>query len=174
MTEMPRDSNNYDARRIPIESVRPGYSLAVDRGHGLQLFQVDEVSFRHSKDSEGNPVTAFVLTSGPLAGGGDPWVLQYPAGTSVLRLLRPSGTSSFAGDQIARTSYYAIIEHDQDGRIAYLPPLATNEAAGFVYRMTPDRSLAWRFADKHAAEEYADVLNAQNPGRHLEVIDLPA
>jgi hypothetical protein len=43
-----------------------------------------------------------------------------------------------------------------------------------VYRMTPDVTKAWESADRQAAEEYADVLTAQNPYSHLEVIELPA
>ena len=69
---------------------------------------------------------------------------------------------------------YAIVERDNDDNVSYLPPLAVNEAPGFVYRMTPDVTQAWEYADKQTAEEYADVLNAQNPGRNLEVIELPA
>jgi hypothetical protein len=90
MPEMPRDPTNYEAQVVPVESVRPGYSLAIDCGQGRQLFQVEEVTFQYRKDEKGNPVTTFTLTSGPVAGGGPPWVVDYPAGTRLIRLLRPS------------------------------------------------------------------------------------
>jgi hypothetical protein len=90
MSEMPRDPRNYKAQVVPIHTVRPGYSLVVDRGEGRQLFQVEEVSLHSAKDREGNHVTTFTLTSGPVAGGGKPWVIEAPAGATVIRLLGPS------------------------------------------------------------------------------------
>jgi hypothetical protein len=90
MTEMPRDSSNYFAQVVPIDTVKPGYSLAVDRGEGRQLFQVEEVAFHSKRDEAGGQIETFTLTSGPVAGGGKPWVIEQPAGSTVTRLLPPS------------------------------------------------------------------------------------
>jgi hypothetical protein len=90
MSEMPRDSRNYYAQVVPVDSVRPGYSLVVDRGEGRQLFQVEEVTLHSKKDEKGEYVTTYTLTSGPVAGGGKPWVIDQPAGSTVTRLLPPS------------------------------------------------------------------------------------
>jgi hypothetical protein len=79
-------STKYYLQKVPVESVRPGFSLAIRQGGDYRLFQVEctQMSQRH-----GQPVI-FTLTSepgsGPL-GGGDPWVLQYEAGTPVVRIL---------------------------------------------------------------------------------------
>jgi hypothetical protein len=87
MSEMPRDARSYYAQVVPIESVRPGYSLVIDRGQGRQLFQVEEVTLQSTQDGEGERVTTFTLTSGPVASGGKPWVEVYHAGSTVTRLL---------------------------------------------------------------------------------------
>jgi hypothetical protein len=82
MSEMPRDSRNYLAEEVPIETVHPGDSLVVDHGQGRQLFQVEEVTFHYTSG-----VTNYTLTSGPLADGSKPWVEEYKAGETVTRLL---------------------------------------------------------------------------------------
>lgn len=74
---------------IPVEQVRTGFSLAIDRGQGRQLFQVEEVAFHSERLEGGNYLNTYTFTSEPVDGG-DPWVIQYPAGTRVCRILGPS------------------------------------------------------------------------------------
>lgn len=50
-------------------------------GHSLQ-FNVEEKGFRHIPGEK----AVFVLKSEPVDGG-EPWVLEYPAGTIVTRIL---------------------------------------------------------------------------------------
>jgi hypothetical protein len=90
MSEIPRDPTNYDVQDIPVEQVQPSYSLVVDRGQGPQAFQVENVAFSSQRQEDGSYVNTYTLTSGPVAGGGDPWVLKLPAGTLVRRILGPS------------------------------------------------------------------------------------
>ena len=40
--------------RIPFNEVRAGFSLAVDRGRGYQLFQVENVTVKETRDDDGN------------------------------------------------------------------------------------------------------------------------
>jgi hypothetical protein len=83
-----RDSSNYDVQGIPVEQVQPGFSLVIDRGEGPQLFQVEDVAFSSQRQDDGSYVNTFTLTSGPVAGGGAPWVITLPMGTLVGRILR--------------------------------------------------------------------------------------
>ena len=75
-------STKYYLQKVPVESVQPGFSLAIHRDGDYRLFQVEctQVSQR-----AGEPVM-FELTSEPV-NGGDPWVLHYEAGTPVVRIL---------------------------------------------------------------------------------------
>jgi hypothetical protein len=90
MPERPRDSNNSDAMDIPVERVQAGMTLVVDRGEGPQLFQVENVAFSSKRADDGGYVNAWTLTSGQVADGGDPWKIEYAAGSSVRRILGPS------------------------------------------------------------------------------------
>ncbi|OBJ73336.1 hypothetical protein A5643_04045 [Mycobacterium sp. 1274756.6] len=73
---------------IPVGQVRPGMSLAVDGGMGKpQLFQVEEVRFSSKQQEDGRYLTTYTLTSGPAAEGGPPWVIEYPADTTVRRIV---------------------------------------------------------------------------------------
>jgi hypothetical protein len=89
MTEIPRDPPNFDVVLIPVEQVQLGFSLLVDRGQGPQLFQVENVRFRAMQEADGSHVSTYMLTSEPVDGG-DPWNIEYPAGTQVSRVLGPS------------------------------------------------------------------------------------
>lgn len=75
-------STKYYLQKVPVESVRPGFSLAVHRDGDYCLFQVDctQMSQRN-----GQPVM-IKLASEPV-NGDTPWVLELEAGTPVVRLL---------------------------------------------------------------------------------------
>jgi hypothetical protein len=75
-------SIEYYLQKVPVESVRPGFSLAVDEDGDYRLFQVDCIQM---SQRSGQPVM-FTLTSEP-RDGGDPWVLEFEAGTPVVRIL---------------------------------------------------------------------------------------
>lgn len=75
-------STKYYLQKVPVESVRPGYSLAIYQDGDYRLFQVECTQM---SQRIGQPVT-FTLTSGPV-GGGDPWVLECEAGTPVVRIV---------------------------------------------------------------------------------------
>ncbi|CAM2867764.1 hypothetical protein BST27_26255 [Mycobacterium intermedium] len=75
-------STRYYLQKLPVESVEPGFSLAVHDGDDYRLFQVDCTQMCRRN---GQPVM-ITLTSEPVDGG-DPWVLEYEAGTPVVRLL---------------------------------------------------------------------------------------
>ncbi|OBA57564.1 hypothetical protein A5647_24075 [Mycobacterium sp. 1100029.7] len=75
-------STKYYVQRVPVESVRPGFSLAVHEGGDYRLFQVECTQMSHRA---GLPIT-FKLMSEPVDGG-DPWVLECEEGTPVVRIL---------------------------------------------------------------------------------------
>jgi hypothetical protein len=75
-------STKYYLQRVPVESVEPGFSLAIGHDGDYRLFQV-ECTQMSQRSRE--PVT-FTLTA-ESSGGGDPWVLEYEAGTPVVRIL---------------------------------------------------------------------------------------
>jgi hypothetical protein len=75
-------STDYYLQKVPVESVQPGFSLAIRRGSGFRLFQVECTQM---SQRSGRPVM-FTLTSGP-DDRGQPWVLEYEEGTPVVRLL---------------------------------------------------------------------------------------
>jgi len=82
-------STNYYLQKVPVESVQPGFSLAIRHDGDYCLFQVECTQM---SQRSGRPVT-FTLTSEPVDGG-DPWVLEYEAGTPVVRLLGVSKAAS--------------------------------------------------------------------------------
>ena len=81
-------AQRHEVTQIPVEQVKPGMTLAIPSESGLspRAFQVDEVAWEHKK-AEGKP-PIFTLTSEPLPDTGQPWVVEYPIGTPVTRVLR--------------------------------------------------------------------------------------
>lgn len=78
-------SIEYYLQKVPVESVEPGFSLAIghpSRPGDYRLFQVECTQMSRRS---GKPVM-FTLTSQAPAGD-DPWVLVYEAGTPVVRIL---------------------------------------------------------------------------------------
>ncbi|WP_421844446.1 hypothetical protein [Mycobacterium sp.] len=75
-------STKYYLQKVPVESVVPGHSLAVRRDGDHRLFQVDCTQM---SQRSGKPVMVKLMTEP--ANGGDPWVVEYEAGTPVVRLL---------------------------------------------------------------------------------------
>ncbi|GAB7143985.1 hypothetical protein [Mycobacterium riyadhense] len=75
-------STKYYLQKVPVESVEPGFSLAVRDGDDYRLFQVECTQM---SQRSGRPVM-IKLVSEPVDGG-DPWVLEHEAGTPVVRLL---------------------------------------------------------------------------------------
>ena len=75
-------STKYFLQRVPVESVQPGFSLAIRKDGDYRLFQVDCTQM---SQRSGEPVM-FRLTSEPVDGG-EPWVLDCEAGTPVVRIL---------------------------------------------------------------------------------------
>lgn len=75
-------STNYYLQKVPVESVRPGFSLAIHEDGDYRLFQVECTQM---SQRAGWPIM-FRLTSEPV-NGGDPWVLECEEGTPVVRIL---------------------------------------------------------------------------------------
>lgn len=72
----------YYLQKVPVESVRPGFSLAVHDDGDYRLFQVECAQM---SQRAGLPIM-FTLTSEPVDGGA-PWVLECEEGTPVVRIL---------------------------------------------------------------------------------------
>ena len=75
-------STNYYVQKVPVESVQPGFSLAVYQDGDYRLFQVECTQM---SQHIGQPVM-FTLTSEPVDGG-EPWVVECEAGTPVVRIV---------------------------------------------------------------------------------------
>ncbi|QUR68708.1 hypothetical protein [Mycobacterium spongiae] len=75
-------STKYYLQKVPVESVRPGFSLAVRDDGEYRLFQVDCTQM---SQRTGRPVM-IKLTSEPVKHH-DQWIVEYEAGTPVVRLL---------------------------------------------------------------------------------------
>ncbi|HWF30920.1 MAG TPA: hypothetical protein VG327_21620 [Mycobacterium sp.] len=75
-------STKYYLQKVPVESVQPGFSLAIHRDGDYRLFQVECAQMSRRA---GRPVT-FTLISEPVDGG-DPWVLECEEGTPVVRIV---------------------------------------------------------------------------------------
>jgi hypothetical protein len=75
-------STKYYLQKVPVESVEPGFSLAIRAAGDFRLFQVDctEMSQR-----SGQPV--MIRLTSECENDGHPWVLEYEAGTPVVRLI---------------------------------------------------------------------------------------
>lgn len=85
---LPRESRDIDVTIIPVGQVQPGMSLAVDGGSGKpQLFKVEKVGFSSKQQDDDSYLDTYTLTSGPVADGGPPWVIEYPADATVRRIL---------------------------------------------------------------------------------------
>ncbi|MDT5138821.1 MAG: hypothetical protein QOD58_3083 [Mycobacterium sp.] len=74
-------STRYYLQKVPVEAVEPGYSLAIRSSGKYRLFQVEcaETSRR-----SGQPATVRLTSAADNAA--EPWVLEYEAGTPVVRL----------------------------------------------------------------------------------------
>lgn len=75
-------STKYYLQKVPVESVRPGFSLAIHHDGNYRLFQVECTQM---SQRAGQPVM-FKLTSEPVDAGG-PSVVECEAGTPVVRIL---------------------------------------------------------------------------------------
>ena len=75
-------STKYYLQKVPVEAVEPGFSLTVDEDGEYRLFQVECTQM---SQRSGRPVM-FTLTSDSVDSG-SPRVLQYEAGTPVVRLI---------------------------------------------------------------------------------------
>lgn len=74
-----------DVELVPVEQVQLNHALLVDRGHGPELFEVENVRFRSLQQEDGSWVGTYLLTAEPVDGG-EPWKVEYPAGTPVSRV----------------------------------------------------------------------------------------
>jgi hypothetical protein len=77
-------ATRYRTENIPVENVRAGDELAIPSDGGHRTFHVEDIAVGHFKEAGQQPT--LTLTSEPLANG-KPWVLQYPVGASVARVL---------------------------------------------------------------------------------------
>jgi hypothetical protein len=71
----------YYLQKVPVESVRPGFSLAIRHDGDYRLFQECTQMSRRS-----GQLVMFTLTSEPVDGR-DPWVVENQAGRTVVRIL---------------------------------------------------------------------------------------
>lgn len=71
-------STKYYLQKVPVEAVQPGFSLAHLRAVDLEKAIVAIVW-------NGQPVMIRLMSES--VDGGQPWVLEYEAGTAVIRLL---------------------------------------------------------------------------------------
>lgn len=71
-------STKYYLRKVPVESVEPGFSLAIPNGGKYRLFQVEctQMSYR-----SGQPALISLISKGH-----PDQVLEYEFGTPVVRL----------------------------------------------------------------------------------------
>jgi hypothetical protein len=80
----------FTEEQVPIEQVRGGDSLAIDQGRGRQLFQVENLQWASVRQPDGSYRNTFTIESEPLPETGEPWRVEFPAGTIVTRLHRIS------------------------------------------------------------------------------------
>ena len=73
-------STRYYLQKIPVESVEPGFSLAIRDDGRFRLFQVECIQ---TSRRSGRPV---MITLTSRADAAPPWVLEYEAGAAVVRL----------------------------------------------------------------------------------------
>lgn len=75
-------STKYYLQKVPVEAVQPGFSLAIPHDGDYRLFQVDCTQMCQRS---GQPVMIRLMSES--VDGGQPWVLEYEAGTAVIRIL---------------------------------------------------------------------------------------
>lgn len=85
------DAEEFELAQITVEQVKLDHSLLIDRGQGPEVFEVGNVRFRALEDADGKHVNTYQLTAERVKGGGS-WVVEYPAGTQVSRILGPSSS----------------------------------------------------------------------------------
>lgn len=73
-------STKYYLQKVPVEAVQPGFSLAIPHDGDYRLFQVDCTQMCQRS---GQPVMIRLMSES--VDGGQPWVLEYEAGTAVIR-----------------------------------------------------------------------------------------
>lgn len=78
----------FTEEQVLIDQVRSGESLAIDQGQGRQLFQVENKIFHSVRQDDGSYRNTYTIESEPLPATGEPWRIEFPAGTVVTRLLR--------------------------------------------------------------------------------------
>ncbi|OBK95822.1 hypothetical protein A5645_11400 [Mycobacterium asiaticum] len=74
-------STKYYLQKVPAESVQPGYSLAIRTDGKFRLFQVE---CTQTSQRAGQP--AMIRLTSVAENADRPWVLEYEAGTPVVRL----------------------------------------------------------------------------------------
>jgi hypothetical protein len=87
----------FTKAQVLIDQVRQFDSLAIDQGQGRhrQLFHVQEITFRSVRQDDGSYRNTYTIESEPLPETGEPWRIEFPAGTVVTRVLRaPQGNKS--------------------------------------------------------------------------------
>lgn len=85
-------STKYYLQKVPVEAVQPGFSLAIPHDGDYRLFQVDCTQMCQRS---GQPVMIRLMSES--VDGGQPWVLEYEAGTAVIRLLGVCQAASSGG-----------------------------------------------------------------------------
>lgn len=79
----------FTEEQVLIDVVRTGDSLAIpDEAGRRALFQVENKGFRSLRQNDGSYVNTHSIESEPLQARGEPWRIEYPAGTIVTRLRR--------------------------------------------------------------------------------------
>ena len=74
-------STKYYLQKVPVESVKPGYSLAIRDAGKYRLFQV---SSTHTPARNGQP--ALIRLTSRADATAATWVLDFEPGTPVVRL----------------------------------------------------------------------------------------
>jgi hypothetical protein len=74
-------STKYYLQKVPAEAVEPGYSLAIRSSGEYRLFQVESAE---TSQRRGQPATIRLTSAADNAT--ETWVLEYEAGTPVVRL----------------------------------------------------------------------------------------
>lgn len=78
-------AKQYETETITVNEVRPGDALAVPDESGRPvLFRVENFGFTHRPPA----AVVYTLSSEPLPDTGEPWVLEYPAGAVLTRIIR--------------------------------------------------------------------------------------
>jgi hypothetical protein len=86
--------NDADPVPTPIEDIKAGMTLVVEKDGGARLFQVDRVKLWWNDGG-----TTHTLTSSQPILGRDPWVISGPPGTMLTRLVRKQQRNEVSGRQ---------------------------------------------------------------------------